>query len=81
MAAAREEYLRPVLYRWGKVISEIYRTAFEKLGSKNPTTDIDFIIHTINGLLVAQLSFPRRDFEKRILRPAIERLIGSIASS
>jgi AcrR family transcriptional regulator len=81
MAAAREDYLRPVLYKWGKVLTELYRPAFEKLGSKNPSADVDFILHTINGLLVAQLSFPRRDFEKRILRPAIERLIGSIASS
>jgi len=81
IAAAREEYLRPVLYRWGKVLSGIYRTAFEKLGSNNPATDIDFVLHTINGLLVAQLSFPRRDFEKKILRPSIERLIHSIASS
>jgi AcrR family transcriptional regulator len=81
LAAAREEYLRPILYKWGKIHSELYRDAFSKLGSKDPSADYSFMLHTVNGLLVAQLSLPRSDFETKILRPAIERLSLSIASS
>ncbi len=70
LAAARESYLRPILYKWGKVHAELYRTALLKLGSKDPASDYTFLLHTMSGLLVAQLSLP-----------GVERVVASIAST
>lgn len=80
-AAAREQYLRPILYKWGRLHSELFREAFLKLGSSDPAADYSFMLNTINGLLISQLFLPRRDFEARILRPAVERLTVSIAGT
>jgi hypothetical protein len=51
-----------------------------KLGSKNAAADYSFMLNTINGLLISQLFLPRRDFEEKILSPAVERLTVSIAT-
>ncbi|WP_441251936.1 TetR/AcrR family transcriptional regulator [Tardiphaga sp. 71_E8_N1_1] len=79
-AAAREEYLRPIIYKWGRAHSELFSKAFVKLGSKNAAADYSFMLNTINGLLISQLFLPRRDFEEKILSPAVERLTVSIAT-
>lgn len=79
LAGAHDPDLRPSLYKWGKVHSDICHDAFLKLGSKDPVVDYAFILHSIGGLIIAQLSLPRTDFESKIFLPAIERLVLSVA--
>lgn len=79
LAGAHDPELRPTLYKWGKTHAAICRDAFLKLGSKDPDTDFAFILHSIGGLVIAQLSLPRKDFEQRVFLPAVERLVFSVA--
>ncbi|MDR8373558.1 TetR family transcriptional regulator [Pseudomonas lactis] len=79
LAGAHDPSLRPTLAKWGRVHADICREAYLKLGSKDPDADFAFVLHAIGGLVVAQLSLPRKDFEKRVFLPAIERLVFSVA--
>jgi AcrR family transcriptional regulator len=81
LAGARDDEIRGVLVKWGKVHSQRLRSAFLKLGSVNPEADYAFVLNSLNGLIVAQLAIPRRSFETRILRPSLLRLVRSIAGS
>jgi AcrR family transcriptional regulator len=80
LAGARDEALRGVLVKWGKVDARLIRNAYLKLGSADPDLDYAFVLNCLGGLIMAQLAIPRRDFEARILRPSVLRLIRSIAS-
>ena len=80
LAGAREDGIRDVLVKWGKVHSQLMRNAFLRLGSDNPEADYAFVLNSLNGLIVAQLAIPRRSFETRILRPSLLRLVRSIAT-
>jgi AcrR family transcriptional regulator len=79
LAAARDAELRSVMVKWGKVDARLIRTAFLKLGSADPEMDYAFLLNSLGGLVTAQLAIPRRDFERRILKPSLLRLIRSIA--
>lgn len=79
LAGAHDPELRPTLYKWGKVHASICREAFIKLGSRDPDGDFAFVLHAIGGLVIAQLSLPRKDFEQQIFLPAVERLVFSVA--
>ena len=79
LAAAREEYLRPILYKWGERLQNIYEEPFRRIGSSNPTMDFQLFLNAMNGVLSAQRSFPRSQFESRILRSSIVRLLRVIA--
>jgi hypothetical protein len=48
MAAAREDHLRPVLYKWERSSRNCTEMHSKTLGSKNPSADVDFILHTID---------------------------------
>ena len=79
LAAAREEYLRPILYKWGERLQHVYEEPFRRIGSSNPTMDFQLFLNAMNGVLSAQRSFPRSQFESRILRSSIVRLLRVIA--
>ncbi|MBM7062970.1 TetR family transcriptional regulator [Pseudomonas sp. UL073] len=79
LAGAHDASLRPALSKWGRIHAGICREAFLKLGSQDPDADFAFVLHAIGGLVIAQLSLPRKDFEQRVFLPAIERLIFSVA--
>ncbi len=79
IAGIREEALRPVLHKWGKVFTDLCRKAFRDLGSQQPDIDYGFLLNSIAGIIVGQFALPRRDFEKKIFAPAVERLVRSIA--
>lgn len=79
LAGAHDPELRPTLYKWGRAHAALCREAFIKLGSKDPDADYAFILHAIGGLVIAQLSLPRKDFEQRVFLPAVQRLVYSVA--
>lgn len=80
IAAAREEYLRPTLYAGGRELQEMFEPTFALLGSTDPGADFQFFLHAVNGVLLAQRSLPRSDFESRVLHPTIRRLFHEIAA-
>jgi AcrR family transcriptional regulator len=80
LAAARDPDLRGTMVKWGRTHAAVVRSAFIKLGSQDPDSDYTFVLSALSGLIVGQLAIPRRSFEQKILRPAIHRLISSVAN-
>jgi TetR/AcrR family transcriptional regulator, regulator of biofilm formation and stress response len=78
IAAAREDYLRPILFSWGEKMKAIYEAPFRGIGSVDPKADFQFFLNAMNGILSAQRSFPRRQFETKILAPSIVRMLSVI---
>jgi DNA-binding transcriptional regulator YbjK len=81
LAAARDPALRDVLRNWGRSYTATAESALRTLGSTDPAGDMAQLTNAIGGLIVGQLALPRRDFERRVLRPAVERLVLAIAGS
>ncbi len=80
LAAARFPALRPNVREWGRAYARISRETFARMGSSDPAADSAILTSLISGLVVGQLALPRKDFETKILQPAIERFLGSIGS-
>jgi len=80
LAGSRDLELGSVLVKWGKIHASLMRDSFLKLGSSDPDLDYAFVLNCVNGLIMAQLAIPRRDFETRILQPSLLRLVRAIAS-
>ncbi|MFM1659771.1 TetR family transcriptional regulator [Pseudomonas aeruginosa] len=81
LAAARYPELAPALREWGRAYARITHNTFEQLGSDNPEADSALLTNLISGLVLRQLALARPDFESSVLRPAVERLLRSIAVS
>ena len=79
LAAARYPELRPHIRHWGRAYARAGRAAFEKLGSAEPARDARLVAQLINGMVLEQLAVPRRDFERRVLRPTLERILRVIS--
>ena len=79
LAAARYPELRPHIRHWGHAYARAGRAAFEKLGSAEPARDAHLVAQLINGMVLEQLAVPRRDFERRVLRPTLERILRMIS--
>jgi len=80
LAGSRDLELGSVLVKWGKIHARLMRDSFLKLGSSDPDLDYAFVLNCVNGLIMAQLAIPRRDFEARILQPSLLRLVRAIAN-
>jgi DNA-binding transcriptional regulator YbjK len=80
LAAARDSYLRGVLAAWGRTHTSLAENAMKALGSKDPRADVAALTNALGGLISGQLALPRRDFEDRILFPAVRRLVQAIAT-
>lgn len=78
LAAARDPDLRPILRAWGRAYARIMRETLTTLGSKEPAVDAALLINAINGMVIGQLAFLRKDFEREVLRPTLERLLIDI---
>jgi len=75
LAAARDATLRAALRDWGRAYARRMEGSLRRLGSTDPQADAAQLTNVVGGLIIGQLALPRRDFERRILRPAIERLV------
>lgn len=78
LAAARDPDLGSILRAWGLAYARIIRGTLTALGSLNPAADAALLINAINGMVISQLAFRRKDFEGEVLRPALERLLLGI---
>ena len=80
LAVARNPELGPALREWGRAFGRITHDTFVRLGSRDPEADSASITNLITGMVLRQLALPTPDFEKAILAPAIERLLGAIGA-
>ncbi len=78
LAVARDPALAPALEAWGRAYNAIARDSLRMLGSKAPEADAALLVNMINGLIMRQLAVQRADFENRVLRPAILRVLETI---
>lgn len=81
LAAASDPDLRPIIRAWGRSYARIMRRTLSALGSLDPTADAALLVNAINGMVISQLAFPRTDFEKEVLLPALVRLLVGIQKS
>jgi len=79
LEAAREPALREEVQRWEAAQLRLAEAGLRAAGSDDPETDAHVVVATITGLILAQLTTPRSDFEQTILRPALERLFTRLA--
>jgi DNA-binding transcriptional regulator YbjK len=80
LLAAREPALRPDLDAWGDGYRRLFSAILEQLGSTEPETDAHLVLSVGNALLLEQVAMQRRDFEAAVLRPALTRLLTTLAT-
>jgi DNA-binding transcriptional regulator YbjK len=79
LEAARQPELREEVARWELAQLRLAEAGLRAAGSDDPETDAHVVVATITGLILGQLTTPRNDFERAILRPALERLFTRLA--
>ena len=79
LEAARQPGLREEVSRWEQAQLRLAEAGLRAAGSDDPETDAHVVVATITGLILGQLTSPHGDFERTILRPALERLFTRLA--
>jgi DNA-binding transcriptional regulator YbjK len=79
LEAARQPALREEVARWEQAQLRLAEAGLRAAGSDDPEMDAHVVVATITGLILGQLTTPRNDFERTILRPALERLFTRLA--
>jgi DNA-binding transcriptional regulator YbjK len=79
LEAARQPALREEVERWEAAQLRLAESGLRAAGSDDPETDAHVVVAAITGLILAQLTTPHTDFERKILRPALERLFTRLA--
>jgi len=69
--AARRPELGPVVREWTSAWADSLTALFDSLGSERPELESTMFLAMLDGLLLGQLATPDRDFEDRVLRPAL----------
>lgn len=77
-----ESARRPELAASSRAWTEAYVRAIEPalatLGSEDPAGDGWIVFAALCGMVLDELAAPQPDFERRVLRPAIERLLSGL---
>lgn len=81
LEATRREPLRAELQRWQDAHLRLAEMGCRAIGSDDPQLDARVVVATLTGLMLQQLAGGRDDFEDAVMRPALERLLGQLASS
>jgi DNA-binding transcriptional regulator YbjK len=74
LEAARTPGLRPEVARWEEAHLRLAEVGLRAAGSSDPETDARIVVAAITGLMLGQLVTPQRNFERDVMRPALERL-------
>jgi DNA-binding transcriptional regulator YbjK len=80
LEAGRREALRPEAERLNAANLRLAELGARAVGSDDPAGDAPIIVAAITGLVFGQLALPQRGFERRLLLPALERLLGRLVS-
>lgn len=78
---ARNEAMRDVMSGWTQAQLRLCLLGLRAAGSAQPELHAQIVIAAITGLLLKQLAYPREDFEKGVLRPALAELIGALTGT
>jgi DNA-binding transcriptional regulator YbjK len=79
LEASRQPELREEVLRWEAAHLRLAEAGLRAAGSDDPETDARLVVAAVTGLLLAQLTTPAPDFERKILHPALERLFTRLA--
>jgi len=80
LEATRVERLRAELQRWQDAHLRLAEVGCRAIGSDAPATDARIVVAALTGLMLQQLAGGRGDFEDAVMRPALERLFGTLAA-
>lgn len=78
LEAARRPELRETARGWTAAYVAAAARVLERAGSPDATTDARLVVAVLDDLLLEQLSADEPDFEQRVLRPALTRLLGAL---
>ena len=80
LEAARRAALRAEVARGEEAHLRLAEVGLRAAGSPDPVADARVVFAAVSGLILGQLASPRRRFEEDVLRPALERLFGSLTT-
>jgi DNA-binding transcriptional regulator YbjK len=80
LEAGRRPRLREEVERWHATHLRLAELGLRAAGSDDPVADAPIIVAALSGFVLAQLSLPASDFERTVLRPALERLFSRLVS-
>jgi TetR/AcrR family transcriptional regulator, regulator of biofilm formation and stress response len=80
MEAARNPALRPEVERMHTAQLKLAELGARAAGSDDPAADAPIIVAALFGFLFAQLATPQREYERDVLRPALERLFERLVA-
>lgn len=79
LEASRQPALREEVLRWEEAHLRLAEAGLRAAGSDDPETDAHLVVASVTGLMLGQLTTPQPDFERKVLRPALERLFTRLA--
>ncbi len=79
LEATRTPLLRDDVRHWQDAHLRLAELGCRAVGSPDPGLDAQIVVAALTGLMLEQLSSGREDFGDAIMRPALERLFGSLA--
>jgi AcrR family transcriptional regulator len=80
LEATRTPVLRDELADWQTALHRLAAMGCRSVGSDEPELDGTLVVAAIAGLMLQGLAADSRDFERAVLRPALERLFSRIAA-
>lgn len=80
LEATRVEPLRAELQRWQDAHLRLAEVGCRAIGTDDPATDARIVVAALTGLMLQQLAGGREDFEREVMRPALERLFAQLAA-
>ena len=78
LEAARRPELREISSAWTDAYRALASQLMAQAGSSRPDADGELLAAVLDGLLLDQLARSAEDFERSVLRPAVERLVGAL---
>ena len=79
LEASREPSLRAEVERFEAAHLRLAEAGLRAAGSDDPEIDARLVVAAITGLMLEQVTTPHPDFERKRLRPALERLFTRLA--
>ncbi len=78
LEAARRPELRASALAWTDAYLGLAAAMLEAAGSAEPAADARLLVAAMDGLLLEQLARDAPDYEREVLRPALERLVAAL---
>ena len=78
LESARRPELAATSRAWTEAYARAIAPSLERLGSTDPERDGWIVFAALCGMVLDELSAPQEDFEDRVLRPGLERLLRGL---